>query len=63
MKNTIIIILTCLLFIACQTPQDKVVERQQTPLMGWASWNSFRININGEIIMAQADAMISTGLK
>ncbi|MEA1875918.1 MAG: glycoside hydrolase family 27 protein [Bacteroidota bacterium] len=63
MKSTIIILLTCLLLIGCQTPQDKVVERQQTPLMGWASWNSFRININGEIIMAQADAMISTGLK
>ena len=32
------------------------------PLMGWASWNNYRVNINEDIIKAQADAMISSGL-
>ena len=30
--------------------------------MGWASWNNFRVEINEDIIKAQADAMISSGL-
>lgn len=35
----------------------------KTPMMGWSSWNSFRININEELIKASADAMILKGLK
>ncbi|GAA3351254.1 RICIN domain-containing protein [Amorphoplanes nipponensis] len=34
-----------------------------TPPMGWASWNSFAAQINYSVIKAQADAMVSTGLK
>lgn len=36
--------------------------RSKTPIMGWASWNNFRVEINEDIIKAQADAMISSGL-
>ena len=36
--------------------------RRKTPLMGWASWNCFRTNINEEKLKRQFDAMISTGL-
>jgi len=32
-------------------------------MMGWASWNNYRININEDIIKSQADAMLSNGLK
>ncbi|MDD7885383.1 alpha-galactosidase [Flavivirga sp. 57AJ16] len=32
------------------------------PIMGWASWNEFRANINESIIKGQADAMVSSGL-
>ena len=63
MNKTIIILLTGFLFIGCQTPHKKVTERPQAPLMGWASWNSFRVNINEQIVMAQADVMVSSGLK
>lgn len=38
-------------------------EKSKTPLMGWASWNSFRVNINEEIIKAQADHLVSSGMK
>jgi hypothetical protein len=33
------------------------------PPMGWASWNSFAANINYNVIKAQADAMVASGLK
>ena len=34
-----------------------------TPPMGWNSWNTFGENINEQLIMETADAMVSTGLK
>lgn len=33
------------------------------PLMGWSSWNTYRVNINEELIKKQADALINQGLK
>ena len=30
--------------------------------MGWASWNTYGVNINENLIRSQADAMVSTGL-
>jgi len=32
------------------------------PIMGWASWNYFSVNINDSIIKAQTDALVSSGL-
>nr|NQU93680.1 glycoside hydrolase family 27 protein [Bacteroidota bacterium] len=70
--NKIIILLLSIVVISCQYQENKPANTSQeqqiakppkTPIMGWASWNSFRININEEIIMAQADAMVSSGLK
>ena len=37
-------------------------SRRKTPLMGWASWNCFRTDINEDRIKEQADALISSGL-
>lgn len=34
----------------------------KTPIMGWSSWNNFRVNINEQLIHEQADAMVSSGL-
>ncbi|MBV5314718.1 MAG: glycoside hydrolase family 27 protein [Prolixibacteraceae bacterium] len=34
----------------------------RTPIMGWSSWNHFRVNINEQIIREQADAIISSGM-
>ena len=31
--------------------------------MGWASWNAFRTHISEDLMKAQADALVSTGLK
>ncbi|HET7540873.1 MAG TPA: glycoside hydrolase family 27 protein [Polyangiaceae bacterium] len=39
------------------------VSAQSGAPMGWASWNSFAAKINASVIKAQADAMVSSGLK
>ena len=52
-----VIILPCV--ISCNTVEPQV---RQTPMMGWSSWNSYRVDINDEIIMAAADSLISKGL-
>ncbi len=38
------------------------MEKRKTPLMGWASWNCFKTDINEEKLKAQADALVETGL-
>lgn len=38
------------------------IERRMTPIMGWASWNKYRCNINEELLLSQIDALIETGL-
>lgn len=35
---------------------------RKTPIMGWASWNCFRTDINEQKMKEQADALVSTGL-
>lgn len=35
----------------------------EPPIMGWSSWNTYRVNINEALIKKQADAMVATGLK
>jgi len=35
----------------------------KTPIMGWSSWNEFRIHIDEDLIKEQADAMVSSGMK
>lgn len=37
-------------------------KRNKTPLMGWASWNNYRVNISESIIKMQTDALVSSGL-
>lgn len=47
-----------------QNSEKEIVARKQSPpIMGWASWNNFRTDINEELIKSQADAMVSSGLK
>ncbi|RKD90629.1 glycoside hydrolase family 27 protein [Mangrovibacterium diazotrophicum] len=38
------------------------IRTAKPPIMGWSSWNNFRVNIDEEMIKEQADAMISSGL-
>ena len=34
----------------------------QKPPMGWNSWNTFGPDINEEVVMRSADAIVETGL-
>ena len=34
-----------------------------TPPMGWNSWNHFNHNIDDKTVRAQADAMVSSGMR
>lgn len=34
-----------------------------TPIMGWSSWNTYRVNISDSLICSQADALVSSGLR
>lgn len=55
--KTLLFALCCLLqasFALAQMPKP--------PIMGWSSWNHFRIHINEQMIREQADAIISSGL-
>ena len=50
-----------LLLAACTaTPPTETAI--QLPTMGWSSWNTYRVHISDSLIMAQADALVSTGL-
>lgn len=64
-----IVLLATLLFTQCKNSQDTSVSPEDgsynpnTPMMGWSSWNTFRININEDLIKETADAMVAKGLK
>ncbi len=47
-------------FVACMIM--RAAADGSTPLMGWSSWNTYRVNISDSLIMRQADALVSTGL-
>lgn len=46
-------------------PSDGGLSEREfnAPLMGWSSWNTYAVNISEKIICAQADAMVSSGLR
>ncbi|MCQ2229044.1 MAG: alpha-galactosidase [Bacteroidales bacterium] len=47
----------------CATQQTQQIEAEyETPTMGWSSYNTFGIDINEDIIMRQADALVEKGL-
>ncbi len=55
------IVFTCLsIFTNGQEGFDKLA---QTPPMGWNSWNTFRLDINEELVKEIADVFIEKGLK
>lgn len=64
MSKAINVLVACLLIAGSTYSQEKAAQQHRaTPVMGWSSWNHFRININEALIKAQADAMVSSGMK
>ncbi len=63
-KN-LLLILSILLFSCALDKKGKNTIKENEfvpPIMGWASWNNYRVNINEDIIKSQADAMVNLGL-
>ena len=56
----------CSLMAALALPNPIVAQPSpvfEPPVMGWSSWNTYRVNISDSLIMRQADAMVEKGLK
>jgi alpha-galactosidase len=69
-KTAIGIGLICLLIfnVSQAAAEQRFVERlgnglAQTPPMGWNSWNKYGCEINEQLIRAQADAMVGSGMR
>ncbi len=52
-----------LVFFCCLHGMYVMAQTNSTPIMGWSSWNTYRININDSLIQRQTDAMVSSGLQ
>lgn len=65
------LIITFSVFLICfysfaaiaQRESQRPIPGKQVPIMGWSSWNNFRVNINEDLIKEEADALITSGLK
>lgn len=55
--------LTCCLLLWATLLTTVTAQNTHTPMMGWSSWNTFRIHINETLIKETADAMVNCGLK
>lgn len=69
MKEIIFICFTFIIVMASCRMSAPVVQSpslpqslHRPPLMGWASWNNYHVNITEDIIKSQADAMVSSNL-
>ena len=55
-RKFLILLLFCLFSFLCHA------QARRPPIMGWSSWNHFRVNIDEKMIREQADAMIRSGM-
>lgn len=62
-KNLFQCLILILIFIPGLLLAQESSSHPKTPMMGWSSWNNFRVDINEQVMKAQADAMALTGLK
>ena len=64
MKQTFPVLCAFALSLLTANPIDaQSIHPAEPPIMGWSSWNTYRINISEDLIKRQAEAMVSLGLK
>jgi alpha-galactosidase len=65
MKNLPFALFLALLAIPYHDQNQPAAQKMPaaTPPMGWNSWNKFHMKIDDATVRAQADAMVSTGMK
>ncbi len=73
MKNSLVLVAVLVVFFSACNKVSNQKQKQSTvsdgndvkqlpPIMGWASWNNYRIHINEDIIKSQADVMAESKL-
>lgn len=63
MKNVKVLSLMAGCFLAaCPVTAGAQHVSPEPPIMGWSSWNTYRVNINEALIRTQADAMVRQAL-
>jgi alpha-galactosidase len=63
-SNLVIAAVICAALVVLQQPQHAMAQSAApTPPMGWNSWNHFHRNIDDKTVRAQADAMVSSGMR
>ena len=60
-RMLLLALICCLALPASSSAQQAPLAA--TPPMGWNSWNHFGSRIDDQIVRAQADAMVSSGMK
>ena len=63
MKKFIYILAASFILTGTLMAQTSFDELAKTPPMGWNSWNTFRLNINEELVKEVADVFVEKGLK
>lgn len=64
MKQTFSALYALSIFLLSAISADaQTIQPVEPPIMGWSSWNTYRINISEDLIKRQAEAMVSLGLK
>jgi len=63
-SNLVIAAIICAAFVVLQLPRYAMAQSAApTPPMGWNSWNHFHRTIDDKTVRAQADAMVSSGMR
>lgn len=63
MKKSIVILSVLFFISGTGMAQPGFNELAQTPPMGWNTWNTFRLDINEDLVKESVDIFISKGLK
>ena len=62
-NKVVLVAILCLCGSVCVTAGDGWENLAQTPPMGWNSWNTFRLEINEELVRGIADMFVERGFK
>jgi alpha-galactosidase len=63
MKKSILILAAWFMISGTGMAQAGFDELAKTPPTGWNSWNTFRLNINEDLVKETVDIFIEKGLK
>ena len=67
MKVSMMLLMLIALTFTCMSLGYQVLAQQETlaarPPMGWNSWNHFKAKVDDATIRAQAEAMVSSGMR